>query len=252
MKMSFVVLSALALGLSVAVGSADAFEIEEAGLTIGITPSVSSDYLFRGISQTRNRPAVQGMIDIEHTSGLYVAAFASNVAFAGTNARQELDVIGGYRFALGPVKLDIGGIGYLYPGYDRPTGGFDLNYFEVAAKASYEFAPLKVLSSAFYSPEFQSEAGSSVYLEGGLEVALPLEVTLAGRFGYQWIDRNNRYGTPDFANWNITLSRSFSGFVLTAGYYDTNISDTNISRDECVGGQKVCAARAMVTLSRTF
>ncbi|WP_235925119.1 TorF family putative porin, partial [Roseomonas harenae] len=70
---------------------AGAFELEGAGLTIGVTPTISSDYLFRGVSQTRNRPAVQGTIDIQHTTGFYVGAFASNVAFLGTNARQEID-----------------------------------------------------------------------------------------------------------------------------------------------------------------
>ncbi|WP_426956269.1 TorF family putative porin [Muricoccus radiodurans] len=244
MKNAFAV-SALCLGL--AAGPAGAFTLEDAGLTVGITPTISSDYLFRGISQTRNRPAAQVTVDIEHTSGVYVGAFLSNISFAGTDARQEVDVLAGYRFAIGGVKFDLGGVGYLYPGYDYPQGAFDLNYFELAARVSYEFDPLKVLGSAFWSPNFQAESGSSFYLEGGLEVKLPLDFTLAGRFGYQWIDRNNRFGTPDFANWNVTLSREVFGFTLTVGYYDTNLN-----RSECVGGQKICDARAMVTLSRTF
>jgi uncharacterized protein (TIGR02001 family) len=56
---------------------ADAFELGDAGLTIGVTPTISSDYLFRGVSQTRNRPTVQGTIDVQHTTGFYVGAFAS-------------------------------------------------------------------------------------------------------------------------------------------------------------------------------
>ncbi|MBP0447676.1 TorF family putative porin [Roseomonas sp. SSH11] len=91
---------------------AQAFELEGAGLTIGVTPTVSSDYLFRGISQTRNRPAVQGTIDIQHTSGLYVGAFTSNVSFLGTNARQEVDALAGWRTTVAGVSLDVGGIAY--------------------------------------------------------------------------------------------------------------------------------------------
>lgn len=241
----------LALGLTFAAGTAGAFEIESAGLTIGVTPTVSSDYLFRGVSQTRNRPAVQGTIDIQHTSGLYVGAFASNVAFLGTNARQEIDALAGWRTTFAGVSLDIGGIAYTYPGYDHGQGAYDLQYFELAAKASYEIpnlpVPVKVLGAFNWSPNYQLESGDGFYVEGGLEVGLPYDFTLAGRAGYQWIQNNARWGSPDFANWNVTLSYKFSDFVLTVGYYDTDLS-----KRECFGSQKICDARAMVFLSRTF
>ncbi|WP_338663408.1 TorF family putative porin [Pararoseomonas sp. SCSIO 73927] len=241
----------LALGLTFAAGTAGAFEIESAGLTVGVTPTVSSDYLFRGVSQTRNRPAVQGTIDIQHTTGLYVGAFASNVTFLGTNARQEIDALAGWRTTFAGVSLDIGGIAYTYPGYDNAPGAYDLQYFELAAKASYEIpnlpVPVKVLGAFNWSPNYQLESGDSFYVEGGVEIGLPYNFTLAGRAGYQWIQNNTRWGSPDFANWNVTLSYKFSDFVLTAGYYDTNLS-----RSECFGSQKICEARAMVFLSRTF
>lgn len=87
-----------ALGLA---GPADAQRaIGDTGLTATVTGSFASDYLFRGISQTRSRPAWQGNAEIEHSSGVYVGAFLSNLAFQGTDARQELDVFGGYRVLL--------------------------------------------------------------------------------------------------------------------------------------------------------
>jgi len=244
--------AALALGLSFTV-QARAFEIEPLGLTVGVTPTLSSDYLFRGISQTRNRPAIQGTIDIQHTTGLYVGAFISNVAFLGTNARQEVDAIAGWRTTVSGVSLDVGGIAYTYPGYRNAPGSglYDLQYFELAAKVAYEVpnapAPLKLLGAFNYSPNYQLETGSGFYIEGGVEIGLPRDFTLAGRVGHQWIRNNTRWGSPDFLNWNITLSWKFEDFVLTAGYYDTNLS-----RAECFGAQKICDARAMVFLSRTF
>jgi uncharacterized protein (TIGR02001 family) len=253
MKTNIAAASALALGLSLGAGSAGAFELEDAGLTIGVTPTISSDYLFRGVSQTRNRPAVQGTIDIQHTTGFYVGAFASNVAFLGTNARQEIDALAGWRTSVAGVSLDLGGIAYTYPGYDNPAGSglYDLQYYELAVKASYEVpnlpVPAKLLASFNWSPNYQLESGDGYYVEGGVEVGLPLDFTLAGRAGYQWIQNNTRWGSPDFANWNVTLSYKFSDFVLTAGYFDTNLG-----RGECFGSQKICTARAMVFLSRTF
>lgn len=225
---------------------------ESVGLTVGLTPTLATDYLFRGISQTRNRPAAQATLDVQHASGVYVGAFVSNANFLGTDARQEVDVLGGYRFSAGGVSLDLGGIGYLYPGYDKPPGGFDLQWFEAAAKASYELEPAKFLLSGFYSPNFNVESGDAFYVEGGVElklpsIGLPLDFTLAGRLGYQWVDRNTRFGAPDYLNYNVTLSTSVAGFVLTVGWFGTDLS-----RSECFGGQKICEDRAVFLVSRTF
>lgn len=231
---------------------ASAFGTEPLGLTIGLTPTISSDYLFRGISQTRNRPAVQATVDIQHGSGLYVGGFVSNVTFLGANARQEADALAGWRTTVSGISLDFGGIAYTYPGFEnRPASAYDLQYVELAAKASFNISdlplPAKVLASLNYSPNYQLESGTGLYVEGGLELALPHDLTLAGRGGYQWIQNNARWGSPDFANWSVSLSYSISDFVLTAGYFDTSLN-----RGECFGGQKICETRSMLYLSRTF
>ncbi|UFN47170.1 TorF family putative porin [Roseomonas sp. OT10] len=227
---------------------AKAIEFEGTGLSLSLIPAVSSDYLFRGVSQTRNRPAVQGTVELSHESGFYIGAFASNISFLGTKARQELDIAGGYRMQLGAASLDFGGVWYTYPGYDKPPGGYDLNYFEFVAKGSYQIEPVKLLGAFYYSPQFQLESRNAFYLEGGADVTLPYDFTLSGRLGYQWIDRNDRYGLPNFANWSVAVSRElFWGVTLSVGYYDTNIS-----KSDCAGGQKICDARAMAYLSRTF
>lgn len=222
--------------------------IDDLGLTVTATPAVATDYLFRGISQTRNRPAIQLTLDVQHESGLYAGAFATNVAFPNTDARQELDLLAGYRFELGGLSLDVGGVGYLYPGYDKPEGGYDFNYFEAVAKASYTIVPAKLVAMAAYSPDFYFESGSAFYLEGGADFALPLDFTLAGRFGRQWINRNARYGAPDYSTWSAVLSREIvAGITLSVGYYDTDLS-----KAECFAGTKFCEARALVMLSKVF
>ena len=222
--------------------------IDSLGLTVTATPAVTSDYLFRGISQTRNRPAVQLTLDAQHESGFYVGAFASNVTFPGSNARQELDLLAGYRLTAGNLGLDLGGVWYTYPGYDKPEGSYEYNYAEVMAKGSYTLDPVKFVGTLAWSPDFYFESGSAVYLEGGADVALPFAFTLSGRYGHQWIDRNPRYGAPDYANWSVSVSREvLAGFILSVGYYDTSLS-----KSDCFGGTKYCDARALVMLSRPF
>jgi uncharacterized protein (TIGR02001 family) len=247
MKTAFAAALALTLGIAAAAPARAQMDIGS-GLTLTLTPAVSTDYLFRGFSQTRNRPAVQLTADLEHESGLYIGAFASNVAFLGLNARQEVDLLAGYRFSLGGVKLDAGLVWYTYPGYSAPPGGFDANYLEFALRANYTIDPVKFVGAVFYSPEFQLESGNATYVEGGADISLPFGLTLAGRLGYQWIDRNDRFGAPNFLNFSVALSRElFAGVTLAVGYYGTDIGQAS-----CGGGQKICDDRFMATLSRVF
>jgi uncharacterized protein (TIGR02001 family) len=215
------------------------------GFTVSGALGLATDYLFRGVSQTQTGPAIQGTIDIEHSTGLYIGGFASNVDFAApADANIELDGLFGFRFKLFDIKFDIGGIYYAYPGAnDQP---FTLNYFEVALKAAYEIGPATLLGGVYYSPEFQLESGQALYTEAGVDLKLPFEFTLSGRAGYQTIDDNTRFGLPDFWNWNISVSRDLFGFTFAVGYYDTDIS-----KRECAGSN-ICSARAFASVTRKF
>ncbi|WP_203072690.1 TorF family putative porin [Falsiroseomonas ponticola] len=232
--------------------------IDALGVTVTTTPAVTTDYLFRGLSQTRGKPAVQLTVDAEHSSGLYVGAFVSNVAFQGTNARQEVDYSAGYRFTLGDLKLDIGGTYYTYAGYTAPRGGFELNFAELALRTSYEIAPVKFVGLAAWSPNFYGESGSGFYLEGGFDMALDYGFTISPRIGYQWIERNlvpatgsrdGYFGSPDYLTLSVGISREIVGGVI--GTF-TGVWNSNTGRQDCFGGQKVCDSRAVLTLSRPF
>jgi uncharacterized protein (TIGR02001 family) len=222
--------------------------IDSLGLTVTVTPAVVSDYLFRGISQTRSRPAAQGAIDIEHSSGLYVGGFISNVAFPGTNLRQEVDFTFGYRFEVAGVKLDLGGTYFGYPGYDRPPGGFDWAWWEANLRASYQIDPVKLVGLIAYSPNFNLESGTAVYVEGGFDLTLDFGFTAAVRAGYQWIDRNARFGTPDYA----VLSFGFSREIALGVVGGVTVSHAELSRNECFGGLGLCGTRFYASLSRPF
>jgi len=249
----------LAAGLLLAPAPAPAQQtVDSLGLTILTTPAIVSDYMFRGISQTRSAPAVQGTVDVEHSSGLYVGAFASNAVFRGTNVRQEVDLSAGYRFAIGDVKLDVGGTYYFYPGYDRPTGGFNLDYYEAILRASYETAPIKFLGQVAYSPNFTGESGTGIYVEAGADITLDFGITLSLRAGYQWIERNvatatsspndGFFGTPDYGVVSVGFSRELIGGVIgsVTGSY------TSIDRADCFGGANLCGSRVILGLTRPF
>jgi len=248
---------ALAGSLSLAQPVQAQIPLGETGVTLTTTATYASDYLFRGISQTRSRMAYQGTTEAVHSSGVYVGAFISNVNFQGFDARQEIDVYGGYRFTIADFNFDFGGIGYLYPGYNRPPGGVSpvLDYAEIYAKVTREIGPVNFLAAVNFSPNYFGRSGTGVYVEGGADWKTGVwDLTVGGRVAYQWIQRNTVFGTPDYAWWSIAVSREFTvpnigTLVASVGYYDTSIR-----RSDCIFGtsQDICAARALASISFRF
>jgi uncharacterized protein (TIGR02001 family) len=228
------------------------------GLTVTGLGAIASDYLFRGISQTRNNWAFQGTVDLEHESGVYIGAFLTNAKFLANpwnDTRQELDLLAGYRFALAGVKLDIGYVAYLYPGQDKAPGG-QLNEFqEVGIKASYAIDPVKLQAAFFYSPNYFGRSGDGYYVEGGVDVTAPLGFTVIGRLGYQWIEREAFFGTPDYLWYAVGVQREiYAGINVGVGFYGTDISKRDCAPvvDRASGGQRICGQRALVTFSKAF
>ena len=221
------------------------------GLSLTGTVSGTTDYLFRGISQTRNRPAGQGTLELSHESGVYIGAFLSGATFAGGyDARQELDLTAGFRFEVASIKFDTYVIGYTYPGYTAQPGFQELAYLEVGARGTVELGDFALTAAVNYSPNYFGRSGPGLYLEGGVDYKVPvLDVTISGRLGYQFLDRPARFGiTPVSYLWyGVSISREIAaGFSASVGFYGTDLSER-----EC-GGLKICNSRFVGSLTWKF
>jgi uncharacterized protein (TIGR02001 family) len=183
-----------------------------------------SEYEYRGISQTSEKPAVQLNLDYTHGSGFYVGTFLSNIRWLKDTAQQngfstdaniEWDLYGGFRFPVGKdLTLDAGYLRYEYPG----SGSFDPkpNTDEVYAGATYGPATVKYsysINNAFGVPDSKG----SDYLEFALNYPLPMmqKVTLNGVVGHQ---RYKHSGSLDYTVWKEGATYEF-GRGLSAGAY---------------------------------
>lgn len=250
-------LLAIALVLSTPVVSAEGDSPHEFSANVAIT----TDYRFRGISQTTEDPALQGGFDYSYTPfGFYAGVWASNLDFAeptfdtGSGAVKdtadlEIDFYGGFSGALpNGIGWDIGGLYYAYPGSDTFTYANDYDYFEVYGSLSYDFGSFNVDGGVNYSPDYFAESDDAVYVYGDVGVPLPIaELALSGHVGHQWIDDNATFGTPDYTDWIIGLSRDIGPFTFDVSYVDTDLSNT-----ECFGGTDFCDATAIFTVSASF
>jgi uncharacterized protein (TIGR02001 family) len=211
----------------------------------------TSDYVFRGISQTFQEPA--GQFTGEWTPGggpIYVGTFISNVDFrnAANNNRLatvELDLLAGVRGEWRFLKWDLGAIAYMYPGQTHNTPALNTNFYfvEGALKTTWDvFGLFSVVANVFVSPQFQADSGTGVYMETGADYTLPwFDIALSARFARQNIEKNVRYGASDYNTWSFGISKEFFGrIVIGAAYYDTDLG-----KGDCFAGTSLCDARGV-------
>ena len=188
-----------------------------AGLTV--TPAVTSDYDFRGVTQTENKAAFQLGATYAFDSGAYLGLWGSNVKFGkppGTNL--ELDVTGGYTFgdAKEGVAWDIGGVYYTYSGGTSPS---DLNYLEVYAGATHDWFNAKV----FYSPDFGGKATTgntpAWYFSTTGTFALPADFGFVAHAGYSVGDYWDKYG-KSYLDWSVGFTKAIGKVTVGVSYVD--------------------------------
>lgn len=208
--------------------------------TLAANVSLTSNYVFRGISQTGGEPAIQGGFDYTHSSGLYLGTWGSNVGwltdFQGyKSGSMELDLYGGYRNSIGPVNYDVGAIRYMYPGSknadtDALPGAWTS---EIYGSLGWKWFTVKYshyLSDSVFG--VGPNANGSYYLD--LSGSLPVGetgLTLGAHWGTFNFKNDNEYAavTPDYDDWKVSatydmgkLSKVTSGVTLGVAYTDTN------------------------------
>ena len=137
--------------------------------------ALSSDYMYRGQSQTGNLPAISGGLDYE-MGPWYAGVWASNVDF-GNNVTQEVDLYTGYTVDMGKVSYDAGLMYYLYPG--QPEGS-DFNFLE--GSVGVEYALSEKISAGVtgrYTPDWQGSTGYGVNVEGDVTFVIGSGISLS-------------------------------------------------------------------------
>lgn len=209
--------------------------------------AATSDYVFRGFSQSGERPAVQAGADLTYKI-FYAGIWSSTIDFGKDGnfpnfdvAHAEIDLYAGIKPVVGKVTFDIGVIYYTYP-RARDGGLFankEFDYVEAKLGASGEIWKDGTLGvTAFYSPEYTNKTGDVWTFEGTFAQTLPkiradITPSISGTLGYQ-VGDTLRYqglvgnGSDDYLYWNVGLGLGFGDrFSLDFRYWDTNVSDTN-------------------------
>lgn len=192
--------------------------------TLAYNAGVVSEYRYRGISQSRFDPALQGGIDFTHSSGFYLGAWASTIRWiqdagtlAGVNTKGpvELDLYGGYKGELGKdLNYDLGYLRYEYAGnsLSRATGA-NANTDELYAALSWGQFTAKYsqsVSNLFGTPDSKG----SGYLDLSASLDLGSGWTLAPHVGRQLVKNNGLVSYNDYA---LTLTKDLGNGLSLSG-----------------------------------
>ena len=189
-----------------------------------------SEYEYRGISQTSEKPALQLNLDYAHASGFYIGTFLTNIKWLedaaevggfSSDAKIEWDIYLGYRFEV--VKdwtLDLGYLRYEYPssGAFNPKPNTDefyagITHGPVTFKWSYS------VGDTFGVPNSKG----SDYAELALNLPIMDKVTLNGILGHQNFKNNT---SLSYTVWKIGATYDFgNGFNVGAYYKGTDAEE---------------------------
>jgi uncharacterized protein (TIGR02001 family) len=212
--------------------------------------ALTTNYVWRGVSQTAEEMALQGGFDYAHASGFYIGTWGSNVNFgdtgpvsAYTRAQLELDVYAGYKFSGAGVNWDVGAIRYMYPGADD---SFKYDFTEVYVGGGYGPFSLKYSNASDYQGNLTTKSGN--YLDAALTFELPQGFGLGLHVG-----KSSGQGVQDafgkkYTDYKVSLSKTVAGIGLGLAYTDTNMSGAQ----EIKKGVSANDGQWMLTVSKSM
>jgi uncharacterized protein (TIGR02001 family) len=234
-----------------AFAAAPAMAEEAAASPISANVSLASEYVYRGISQTREKLALQGGFDYAHASGLYAGVWGSNISWledlgAGVNSSSmELDLYAGYKGKISDdFSYDVGYLRYEYPA-SYPAGFVSPNTDELYVAGTYKMFTLKYSRSISNLFGYADSKGSG-YLDASANFELMSGLTLGVHAGHQKIKNWSDFSYTDY---KLSLTKDFGGGLSVAGaYIDTNADDNLYT----VKGTTIADSRFVLSVTKAF
>jgi uncharacterized protein (TIGR02001 family) len=216
------------------------------GASISANVAIVNEYRWRGLDQSATQAAIQGGFDLAHSSGLYIGTWLSNVDFGQTKTSTEFDYYGGFGFELSNgLAVDLNVTQFAYPGSAASNNN---DFVEYGVGLSKDFGAAALSAGFNFSSEFFGESGDAQYLQGGLDVPLPiLGAGLSAHVGHQWIDKNSTYGVDDYTDWSVGLTVPVMGVDLGLTYVDTDLDISTVTTS--LSGRD---AQLITSLSKSF
>ena len=186
--------------------------------------SLTTDYLYRGVTQTGHRGAIQGGFDYANPSGFYAGTWGSNISWLGApGSSLELDTYAGYSAGFATdFTYNVGFLRYNYSG-EYPAGTPSASTNELYGSIGWK------MLSAKYSRSFTNLFGvpdsvGSGYLE--LNATYSVEgpaVDLSAHYGKQTVAGTGN-DPLTYSDYNVKAAKAFGAYTWAFLINKTNIT----------------------------
>lgn len=243
------------------------------GITTTGSVAATTDYRFRGVTQSSNNPAIQGGFTFSHKSGAYLSLWGSSVDFGVTGNSTETDVALGYTNTLKlsdklAPTYDVGVIHYGYIGsghsFDRNGVGYDgkngLDFNEVYGKLTFADSLLKgdALSVGVnYSNDYWANSKQFWYFNVGYSAPIAnTGFTGLASVGYNKFKNKEALavvaggpGTDDsYIDYKVGINRNILGVLAELDVVGTDVSTSGMTDAQ----KKLYDAGLVFSLTKTF
>ena len=217
---------------------------------------LTSDYRFRGISQSQNAPAVQGGVDYTHSSGFYIGNWNSSVSSQvyTQGSGVESDLYAGFKKDIYKgLTLDVGSYNYFYPraktagtgsNFDTYEAFLGLGYGPVSAKYS------RTIGSGYFGT---TNAQGTQYYQADVAYPLPVKglekASFLAHAGHTNVANST---TLDYSDYNVGLGYDLAGWQLAAKYYTNTSMSSGFQTANTVSGQKLYKNAGVLSVTKSF
>lgn len=204
------------------------------------TVTGTTDYDFRGVTQSAQNPAIQGSVDLSTDPGFYAGIWASNVDWGHGDPNVEVDYYAGWGGGE-DITWDLGITYYTY------IGASDSNYAETYAGVGWKYFEAK----AWYSWDYAGLDGKNErYFEGNVSYPLPANFGLEGHMGYtNGSGMKPAFGQSSYMDWSVGVTYSWRHIDMSLKWVDgSDLKTVEHTPDDIFSSE----ARAIFTVSTTF
>lgn len=211
----------------------------------------TNDYRFRGISQTRKKPAVSAGADYTNSpTGLYVGTWASNIAWikdSGGDTNTEIDLYGGKRGEINGVAYDVGMIRYYYPSNALASSA---NTTEAYIQAGYGPAYIKYSHALTNFIGWGPDTDGSNYIDVGANVEMKEGYILNLHVGKQVV---KNLSAADYTDWKVGVTKDFGLAVVAVAVVGTDALNSSGTGGYDFGGKGYLGGTTgVVTVTKAF
>jgi uncharacterized protein (TIGR02001 family) len=204
-----------------------------------------SDYRYRGESLSDRQPALQGGLDYQHPSGIFIGGLASTVRLDPEVSGLGGQIYGGYAHALNErTSWEAGLTTVLFP---RPTTEPSYHYTEGFLGVTYE----NLNARAYYSDNYFGTGASAVYVELNAVHQLTSRIVLLGHVGYLGHHQPRPSGGAEQDS-PVLDFKAGVGIEALGFTFELSVIGSTAPHDSCPAGTDHCNTTVVVAVSRRF